>query len=401
MANKDQGFPATKDDAQQILSRFTPFMGRHYGANRNFDRGPGAHKSVSTLSPYVRHRVLSERTLIKTALGAHGYPSAEKFIQEVFWRSYWKGWLERRPAIWTRYQADVADLLHRLDTDPETNTAYQRAISGQTGIACFDAWVDELVTTGYVHNHARMWFASIWIFTLGLPWQLGADFFLMHLLDGDAASNTLSWRWVAGLQTKGKTYLARADNIQRYTEGRFHPVGQLADTAAPLDDDIPAAGAPPVSDTLPHGPVTIMVTDDHLDPLAFLPVDTDIVRVIILDSVNRRTPRGTSPVVRDFVRGLQLDLRGRLATKGIDAIEVPAQSGAEAVMDHRAPGSQVAALYAPQGAGRTVLDAVDVSGGKPIPRYLSDWDATCYPHCKKGFFVFKKAIPGLISDLIG
>jgi deoxyribodipyrimidine photo-lyase len=66
--------------------------------------------------------------------------------------------------------------------------------------------VQELVETGYLHNHARMWFASIWIFTLRLPWELGADFFLRHLLDGDAASNTLSWRWVAGLHTKGKHY---------------------------------------------------------------------------------------------------------------------------------------------------------------------------------------------------
>ena len=70
-----------------------------------------------------------------------------------------------------------------------------------------------------------MWFASIWIFSLGLPWTLGADFFLRHLVDGDPASNTLSWRWVAGLHTRGKTYAARAENIARYTEGRFHPQG--------------------------------------------------------------------------------------------------------------------------------------------------------------------------------
>ena len=68
--------------------------------------------------------------------------------------------------------------------------------------------VKELKETNYLHNHARMWFASIWIFTLDLPWQLGAEFFMKHLYDGDAASNTLGWRWVAGIQTQGKNYLA-------------------------------------------------------------------------------------------------------------------------------------------------------------------------------------------------
>jgi deoxyribodipyrimidine photo-lyase len=73
------------------------------------------------------------------------------------------------------------------------------ATFGRTGIACFDQWTGELLETGYLHNHARVWFSSIWIFTLRLPWKLGADFFIRFLNDGDSASNTLSWRWVAGL----------------------------------------------------------------------------------------------------------------------------------------------------------------------------------------------------------
>jgi deoxyribodipyrimidine photo-lyase len=93
------------------------------------------------------------------------------------------------------------------------------------------------MTTGYLHNHARMWFASIWIFTLRLPWELGAAFFYEHLLDGDVASNTLSWRWVAGLQTRGKTYVAKADNIAFYTVGEHAPAaGQLASTAFPITE---------------------------------------------------------------------------------------------------------------------------------------------------------------------
>ena len=99
---------------------------------------------------------------------------------------------------------------------------YQNALIGNTGIDCFDFWVNELLEYGYLHNHARMWFASIWIHTLNLPWQLGADFFLKNLLDGDTASNTLSWRWVAGLHTQGKNYIATESNINKYTNNRFN-----------------------------------------------------------------------------------------------------------------------------------------------------------------------------------
>ncbi len=129
-------------------------------------------------------------------------------------------------------------MIDSLESSAELNARYQSAISGQTGIDCFDAWAAELVRTGYLHNHARMWFASIWIFTLELPWQLGADFFYRHLLDGDPASNTLSWRWVGGLHTAGKTYQARASNIARYTDNRFNPQGQLARSAPPLSESI-------------------------------------------------------------------------------------------------------------------------------------------------------------------
>ncbi len=110
-----------------------------------------------------------------------------------------------------------------------------KAINGETEIECFNDWVNELKNFNYLHNHTRMLFASIWIFTLELSWQKGAEFFMKHLYDGDAASNTLSWRWVAGIQTKGKNYLAQPWNINKFTNNKYKDV-KLKETALPIID---------------------------------------------------------------------------------------------------------------------------------------------------------------------
>ena len=214
---------ATRAEGEKIMAAFAPRMGRRYANGRNTDHGPYAHKAVSVMSPYVRRRLVTEQDLVATALAAHGPEDAEKFVHEVIWRGYFKGWLERRPLVWASYVAGVEADLAALDRDRRLRRDVERAMNGQTGIECFDAWATELVETGYLHNHARMWFGSIWIFTLGLPWRLGADFFYRHLLDGDAASNTLGWRWVAGLHTRGKPYPADAQNIAAFSNGRFSP----------------------------------------------------------------------------------------------------------------------------------------------------------------------------------
>jgi len=228
------------------LNAFVPHAGYDYTSKRNYDR-PG-HPDVSQLSPYLRHRIITEEDVLKATLARHTPQAADKFIAEVYWRTYWKGWLEMRPAVWTSYKADLNAALNRVQTEAGLRADWEAACTGQTGIDCFDHWAQELAATGYLHNHARMWFASIWIFSLRLPWTLGADFFLRHLLDGDPASNTCSWRWVGGMQTVGKTYLARADNIAKYTDGRFNPK-DLAPFAAPLEGTPnPPAGPVPTSD---------------------------------------------------------------------------------------------------------------------------------------------------------
>jgi deoxyribodipyrimidine photo-lyase len=223
MIGKTQ-FAASRSAALVRLEEFLP-TAASYASERNFVR-PG-HGNVSRLSPWVQKRLLTESEIVAAARARWSFPAVEKFVQEVYWRTYWKGWLEQRPAAWSRWGESLPRLRESLSA--EQRLALEAALAGKTGIAGFDAWAQELAATGYLHNHARMWFASIWIFTLRLPWELGAAFFYEHLLDGDVASNTLSWRWVAGLQTAGKTYVARADNIAFYTDGEHAPqANQLA-----------------------------------------------------------------------------------------------------------------------------------------------------------------------------
>ena len=205
-----------RDEALSRLENFSNNNLGKYTANRNFDPGPENRNNTSLLSKYISHRIIDEQETIRSAYNKLPYKKIEKFVQEVFWRTYWKGWLEMRPQVWDDYNQDLNNLQNELNS-----SNYKEAIEGKTKIPCFNDWVLELKEFGYLHNHARMWFASIWIFTLGLPWQLGADFSLKHLLDGDPASNTLGWRWVAGLHTKGKHYLASEWNINKFSAKKY------------------------------------------------------------------------------------------------------------------------------------------------------------------------------------
>ena len=221
-------FETTRAKAIEKLDRFVEKNLSDYSKLRNFDFGPDKRSNVSCLSPYITHGVLNEVEIIKKSLAKYSFNKNEKFIQEVLWRTYWKGWLELRPSVWSDYIISLNSIREKY----KENINYLKAIEGKTNIECFDEWVKELKTHNYLHNHTRMWFASIWIFTLDLPWQLGAEFFLKHLYDGDAASNTLGWRWVAGIQTQGKHYLASEWNIKKFTNNRFQNI-KLNENAPP------------------------------------------------------------------------------------------------------------------------------------------------------------------------
>ncbi len=220
-------FITSRTEALDILNRFIEKDISNYNAKRNFDFGVKNRSNVSCLSPYITHRLITEYETTKLVLKKYPFQKVDKFIQEIFWRVYWKGWLELRPKVW----ADFIEDLKKIKEDEN----YLKAVNGETEIECFNDWVQELKNFNYLHNHTRMLFASIWIFTLGLPWQKGAEFFMKHLYDGDAASNTLSWRWVAGIQTKGKNYLAQSWNISKFTNNKYKDI-KLNETAPPIVD---------------------------------------------------------------------------------------------------------------------------------------------------------------------
>jgi len=397
----------TRAAAQARLRTFVSHAGRAYANARNADYGAGDRSNISCLSPWIRHRLLLEEDVVRVILDRHALSTAEKFIQEVFWRTYFKGWMEQRPQVWTCYRAAVQAGLERLETDDALAHDYAAAVEGRTGIDCFDQWARELVETGYLHNHARMWFASIWIFTLNLPWELGADFFYRHLLDGDPASNTLSWRWVGGLHTKGKTYLARPDNIAKYTQGRFNPVGQLAKQAIPVEEpDLGGRASMPVGDRLVEaGPYALLITEDDC-AVDRLVLPTPPVAVWGMTATAQRSPQPVGDLAQSFAHGAVTHsveaasqhfgvpgaFLGEHATWGEVLVEAATDAGVSAIVTPYAPVGPVAEAL--EQAASMLADS-----GVRLVRILHPYDALCWPHATKGFFGLKAKIPEFVQAL--
>lgn len=404
-------FTPTRARGLDRLTHFLPAAGRRYADTRNADNGPGdgqGRDNVSQLSPWLHAGLISETEVLDAVLSQHSLRSAEKFIAEVFWRIYFKGYLEQRPAIWDDFCTGRDNALATLDANSGLRAAYTEATEGRTGIEAFDVWAQELTETGYLHNHARMWFASIWIFTLRLDWRLGADFFLRHLMDADAASNTLSWRWVAGLHTKGKHYLARADNIARYTAGRRE--GALAaarlagDEAEPLSEpqdyqrrklDLPA----PVSGDDLREPFALLLHDEaaHHAPLA-LPAAPALV--IGTGRAAARSPREIGIQAQGFAKGaLASGMAEAAAAFGCQAIEWHAGDQLAPIL--AAVGvKRIVLPYLPTGWTRDALwpELAPLSAAGRAMSLLSDLDRATWPLAKAGFFGVAKAIEGLLAE---
>ncbi len=372
----DRSFPTTRAAGLARLAAFTPNMGHAYAAGRNTDHGPEADTATAALSPYLRRRLVTEQEVVDAARAAHG-PVAEKFVQEVFWRGYFKGYLETRPELWADYRRLVAEGQAQLAENSGLRFAYERAVAGRTGIDGFDDWTRELTQTNWLHNHTRMWFASIWIFTLRLPWALGADLFMRHLLDGDPASNTLSWRWVAGLHTRGKAYAARAENIRRYTDGRYSPANLNEDPVALQEPDPPPARPLPPADAPPAGDVALLL---HLEDLHPESLPLGHARVTRVGGVLAHAEGAA-----DRVKQADRDAMADALTRAAGHFGCPA----DWVEQGWAADLPVVTAWAPVGPSAAVLP--------PALRVRRRWDDLVWPRATRGYFQVKAAIPAILQ----
>ena len=379
-----------RNEALHHLEQFAENNLGRYGVERNFDYGPTNRNNTSNLSKYITHRVINECEVIQSAYRKFSFKKIEKFIQEVLWRTYWKGWLEMRPQVWQDYIQDLSELTI------ETKTLnYQNAINGKTSISCFNDWVIELKEHGYLHNHVRMWFASIWIFTLNLPWQLGADFFLKHLLDGDPASNTLSWRWVAGLHTKGKHYLATEWNINKFSTKKYNNLHLNEKANSKIEnknyiiktlkyDDISAKK----SLFLYHN------LDSSLLNVASINKDY-IYGLIDFNSILQN--QNYSYQVLEFKNKINNDLRREIKNKFNSEIYVQTTEDIQKIISEKNI-EQIIFPYIPIGYENDYIHKLKKNFS--IKYQVRDYDKFCWQFSTKGYFAFKEQIPKILAKFL-
>jgi hypothetical protein len=374
-------FEASRAKAINKLDFFVENNLAEYSRLRNFDFGQEDRSNVSCLSPYITHGIINEKEIIKKSLNKFSFTKNEKFIQEVLWRTYWKGWLELRPNVWNDYLIELRNIREEF----ENNKDYLQAIEGKTNIECFNEWVNELKENNYLHNHARMWFASIWIFTLELPWQLGAEFFMQHLFDGDAASNTLGWRWVAGIQTQGKHYLASEWNIKKFTNNRFQNIV--------LNENAPPKTSGKSYSTMQQNfdnpqdldEKNLIIFENNLSFEITDFKENIFKKIYIISNKNENKSIKLSEKVLKFKSLLMKDQEQRLIDKSIDCgiIDISEIENIE----------NCYVLYPTVGENLDYLNSKNIK----LDFLYRNLDQISWQYCNKGFFNFKNYIPKIIS----
>jgi deoxyribodipyrimidine photo-lyase len=375
-------FGASRAKAVDQLNNFIEQNLTDYSKLRNFDFGPDNRSNISCLSPYITHGIINELEVINKSLKKFSFVKNEKFIQEVMWRVYWKGWLELRPNVWSDYLIELDKLRDEFKNDQN----YLNVIEGKTNIECFNQWVNELKENNYLHNHTRMWFASIWIFTLELPWQLGAEFFMQHLYDGDTASNTLGWRWVAGVQTQGKHYLASEWNINKFTNNRFQNI-KLNENASPK---ISNKSYPLIKRNF-NNPQNLeeknlLIFENNLSFEITDFQENNFKKIYIISNKNENRSIKLSEKLVKFKSLLMKDQEQRLKDKSIDC-EVIDISEVKNIENYYS-------LYPTVGEN---LDYLNSNNIKMVFLYRN-LDQLSWQYCNKGFFNFKNYIPKIISS---
>ena len=372
-------FKNSREEALDELNSFIENDILIYNSKRSFDYGVNNRKNVSCLSPYITHRLITEYETAKKVLAKHPFQKVDKYIQEIFWRVYWKGWLEMRPKVWTDFVEDLKTI--------EENKNYLKAINGETEIKCFNDWVKELKEFNYLHNHTRMLFASIWIFTLGLPWQKGAEFFMKYLFDGDAASNTLSWRWVAGIQTKGKNYLAQSWNISKFTNNKYKNV-KLNETALPILDKrdyvISSFQISKNDDQNEH----LIVFDNEMNIKSFDLKSYKKIYFILLDNKDRSIKLDSKVI--DFKKKI---ITSQLK-KSDHEIELLDDEG---FISFIKKNTRFDVIYPSIGENFTFLKRLIKKNDLKVNFITRKEDEFCWKFSSKGYFNFKSNIPIILS----
>jgi len=374
-------FKTSRKEALEVLENYVEKEITNYNSKRNFDFGPLNRENVSCLSPYITHRLITEYEVTKKVLSKHPHQKVEKYIQEIFWRVYWKGWLELRPKVWSDFIEDLKTI--------EENENYQKAINAQTDIQCFNDWVRELKENNYLHNHTRMWFASIWIFTLKLPWQKGAEFFMKHLLDGDAASNTLSWRWVAGLQTKGKHYVAQAWNISKFTNNKYQKV-ELNENALPLTDTREYKLKAPEISKEDIGSDTLLFFENDLNIESLKLKKYQNIFCILISNDNRKIKLDEKVI--NFKKKIIDD-----QTKRFPDIKVLEETQFEELAEKT---KNFDIIYPSIGENLSFLKLIKKKKNLEYNFLVREGDEFCWQFSNKGYFNFKSNIPKIIQKII-
>ncbi len=374
-------FEASRAKALDQLNNFVDNHLAEYSKLRNFDFGPEKRSNISCLSPYITHGVINEKEVIQKALSKFSFSKNEKFIQEVLWRTYWKGWLELRPNVWTDYLVELKQIRNEF----KNNQDYLSTIEGKTNIDCFNRWVTELKENNYLHNHTRMWFASIWIFTLELPWQLGAEFFMKHLFDGDAASNTLGWRWVAGIQTQGKHYLASEWNIKKFTNNRFQNI-QLNENAPPkVSEKSYQIIKQDFNNSENIKEKNLLIFDNNLSFEVTNFKENNFKKIYLVSNKNEDRSIKLSEKLMKFKSLLIEDQAQRLKNQSIDyqIIDISEVTNIE----------NCCGLYPTIGENLDYLN----SNNLKVDFLYRSLDQLAWQYCNKGFFNFKNYIPKIVS----
>ena len=194
--------------------------------------------AVTRLSPYLTHGLLSLREVYEAVHARHRLDNKHKFVFELGWRAYWHH-------VWAHLGDGIHQSIHAglLPDDSYQPVMPDDVLEARTGIPAIDLTVRELYATGYVHNHARMWLASYLVHLRKVHWHVGAQWMLGHLLDGDLASNHLSWQWVAGTGSS-KPYLFNADNVAKYAPAQWNSPGTAIDTSYEALDEVARGTAP-------------------------------------------------------------------------------------------------------------------------------------------------------------